>query len=503
MTKFESQIILDILDKYQTISSLGSLVSLADWDLNTYLPPKGAEDRGFILSKVNILLKKLILDGDLVSLIEKAEKSEQLNDYERAVIRILNREINMIKKIPDDFLEEWNRTVNQAQMVWREAKENDDFNTFLPYLEKIINLTRKRADLLGYDNHPYDALIDIFEEGWNTADFDSFFFRIKNSLLEFLEKIKSSKFFVEKHPLENEKYRQADMEKLNYFVLELLGFDPSRSRLDIAPHPFENAISYNDVRITTWYHQQDFRKSLTATIHEFGHALYELQVDPDLKFTPLQGGVSYAFHESQSRFWENIVGRNKVFLERVYDEARKIFPFMKKYSFESFFGYLNMIRPELIRVESDEITYHFHIILRFELEKALIEGKLKASQLPDIWRAKMKEYLGIEPQADSDGVLQDIHWSMGAIGYFPTYSLGSFLSGLWWSKIERDIGNFDDILKSNDGLKFIRDWLKDNIHQYGKTYLSKDLILKVYGQNFSSYPFLDYLKLKYFDTIGN
>lgn len=496
MKKFKNKLILKILEKFQFIASLESLVALADWDLNTYMPSQAVEDRGLILGKVNVLMKSLILNKNFKKLIEKCQ-NEDLNDYERAVIRVLKREINIIEKLPDYFIEEWNKITNQAQIVWRESKKSNNFQEFEPYLNKIVDLVKKKSELLGYQGHPYDVLIDLFEEGWTTEDFENFFNSIKEPLKTLLYKIQSSKNYCDKHSLENEIYDSEKMKELNFYILNLLKFNPNRSRLDVAPHPFENAISLNDVRITTWYHDKDFRRSLTATVHEFGHSLYELQVDPDLRFSPLQGGLSYAFHESQSRFWENMIFRNRIFLEKIYPKAKQLLPFMEKYKFDDFVIYFNLIRPELIRVEADEITYHFHIILRFELEKELLEGKIKVKELPEIWSAKIKEYLGLKPPTDREGVLQDIHWSMGALGYFPTYSLGTFLSGLWLKKIEKDLTDIENLLFREDGIEQIQIWFKNNIHQYGKVYSSKDLIMKVYGQSFSIQPFIDYLIKKY------
>ncbi len=499
MAKFNNKVVKEILEKYKTISALSSLSALAGWDLNTYMPPKAGEDRGFILGKVEVLTKKLLLDKEFLSLLKKAEKIKNLNDYERGVIRVLQRRINILKKLPDQFIEEFNQVTNTAQVVWRKAKENNDFKSFQPYLEKIVNLVKKQADYLGYKTHPYDALIDLYEEGWTTQDFETFFNSIKGELKSIFEKIKSSKDYLVRHPLENEKYRKEDMEKVNYEVLKILNFDPSRSRLDIAPHPFEESISLNDVRITTWYHPKDFARSLTAVIHEFGHSLYELNIDPELQFTPLQHGVSYAFHESQSRFWENMIGRTPTFLRKIFPILKKYLPFIKKYKFEDVVCYFNLVRPSLIRVEADEVTYHFHIMLRFQIEKGLLENSLKVKELPEYWNETMKNYLGIEPKNYHEGVLQDIHWSTGAIGYFPTYSLGTFLSGLWLKKIEGELGRLESVLYQRDGILKIQNWLRKNIHQYGSSYSPKELILKVYKKEFSPEPFLNYLRNKYFE----
>lgn len=494
--KFRNKIIKKILEKYYFVDSISRLSALAGWDLNTYMPEKAGEDRGFILGKAEVLTKRLLLDKDFVKLINKTEKEKNLNDYEKGLIRVLKRRIKILSKLPDEFIEEFNNVTNKAQIVWRKAKKEDNFKEFQPYLEKILNLVKKEAEYLGYKEHPYDALIDLYEEGWTVKDFEKFFEDIKPRLKELLNKIKKSKNYISKHPLENEKYDKNQMEKLNFEVLKILNFDPKRSRVDIAPHPFEESISLNDVRITTWYHKKDFRRSLTAVIHEFGHSLYELQIDPELKFTPLQHGASYGIHESQSRFWEIVIGKNINFLKKLYPVAKKYLEFLKKYKEKDFIYYFNLIRPEFIRVESDEVTYHFHIILRFEIEKGLLEENLKVKELPEIWREKMKSYLEIYPKNDREGVLQDIHWSCGYFGYFPTYSLGTFLTGLWLEKIEERLGKIDDLVKEKDGITKIQNWLKENLHKYGSTYTSKELIGKVYKKEFSPEPFLRFLERK-------
>jgi carboxypeptidase Taq len=495
--KFRNKLIREILERYKTIDAIQRLSALAAWDLNTYMPQKAAEDRGTILGKADVLIKKLILNKEFVKLINKAEKEKNLNDYEKAVIRILKKRIKILSKLPDKFIEEFNETTNKAQIVWKNAKENDNFKEFLPYLKKIFDLVKKQAEYLGYKEHPYDALIDLYEENWTTRDFENFFNNIKEELKKIFEEIKSSKNYIDKHPLEKEKYQKEDMEKVNFEVLKILNFDQERSRLDIAPHPFEESISLNDVRITTWYHKKDFRRSLSATIHEFGHSLYELNIDPELKFTPLQRGTSYGLHESQSRFWENIIGRNIVFLRKIWPICKKHLLFLKKYKFKDFYIYFNLIRPEFIRVESDEITYHFHIILRFELEKMVLENKLKIEEAPEYWNEFMKTYLKIKPRTYKEGILQDIHWSMGAIGYFPTYSLGTFLTGMWLESIEQNLGNLEKILEKKEGINLIQNWLKDNIHKYGKTYTSKDLIYRICKKEFTTWSFLNYIRRKY------
>lgn len=507
MPKFQNPKIKELLEKYQTVWALGHFSILGNWDSRTYMPVSGAEERGLALAKLDSLRQRLLLEPDFLKLLESVSgstNSEQttagFNDYEKGVARVLQRTVSVLQKLPPAFVEELAITANRAQMVWEKAKQEDDFILFQPELDKLVTLMKRQAEYLAVDKnyeHLYDALLDQYEEGWTTKDFTQFFESIKQPLQELFQRIKNSPIYTVSHPLETELYDRTAMEKLNHSILSLLGADFDKLRLDVAAHPFSDGPSLNDARITTRYRDRDFAESLYATIHEFGHALYDLQVDQELKYTPLLGGVSYGFHESQSRFWENIIGRSPVFIEKIYPVLTEHLDFLKRYEVEDVVRYSNLVKASLIRVEADEVTYHFHIMLRFELEKQLIEGSLKVVDLPEIWKAKMKEYVGIEPENHTTGVLQDIHWSSGAFGYFPTYSLGTFLSGLWKAQIEKDVGAIDSLLKQEDGIEKIQQWLKNQIHQYGATYTSKELIKKITGRDFSPLPFLDYLQEKY------
>jgi carboxypeptidase Taq len=509
MTKFEHPKIKEILEYYQIVWALGHFSILGNWDSRTYMPIAGAEERGVALAKIDSLKQKILLDPEFLKLLDEAEKElvnkEIANDYERGVIRLLKRTIEILQKLPSSFVEELAIAANKAQMVWEKAKAEDDFKLFQTELEKIVELMKQQATYLSVDKnyrHPYDALLDQYEEGWITEDFQQFFDSIRRPLQELFQSIKSSSNYITTHPLEEETYDRNVMEKLNRDILLLLGADFDKLRLDVSSHPFSEALSLNDARITTRYRDRNFGESLFATIHEFGHALYDLQVDQDLKYTPLLGGISYGFHESQSRFWENIIGRSSVFLEKILPILKEYLVFLRKYEFEDFARYANLVRPSLIRVEADEVTYHFHIMLRFELEKQLIEGSLKVSELPQIWSAKMKEYIGVEPKSYATGVLQDIHWSAGLFGYFPTYSLGTFLSGMWRAQIQKEVGDIPELLKQENGITTIQQWLKDKIHKFGATYTSKEMIQKITGKDFSPAPFLDYLQEKYSKLYG-
>ena len=354
-------------------------------------------------------------------------------------------------------------------------------------------MNRQMAEYLSYTKSPYDALLDQYEEGLTSKDVESFFTEIKDPLKNILSQITHSKKYSKVLPLENAKYDKEKLSEVNDKIIKLFwsGFGKN-FRMDISAHPFTTSFANTDTRITTWYHDRDFARSVLATVHEFGHALYDLQCDPALQMTPIQGGSSLVIHESQSRFWENFVGRSRNFIEYFLNDFQKAVG--RKLSVEDVYAYFNKVSPSMLRVEADEVTYHFHIMLRFEIEKGIIEGGLKIKDLPEIWNSKMKEYLGITPKTDSDGVLQDIHWSGGSVGYFPTYSLGTFLGAQWEKEIVDyglAIGEYGKMEK----------WLKDHIHKYGSTYTLQDLLTKN-KMKFDPSVNLNYLRKKYAKIYG-
>lgn len=500
---FTDTTIKKIIERYKTIWALSHLSALGSWDLEVFMPMKGAFFRGEALGRVSSLIKRLFLDKEFVGLLGQAEsKLSKLNDYEKGVVRVVKRELKIYQALPSDFLEEWERTTNQAKVVWREAKKQDNFRLFQPYLQKLVELAIKKAEYLGYSKHPYDALLDLYEEGWRSEEVEEFFEEIYQPLKTILNRVISGKNYQPTHPLEKAPYKQKKAEELNCSILDKLGMDWQRFRMDVSAHPFTESISADDVRITTWYHQKDFARTITATVHEAGHALYELQIDSRLATTPLGGGVSLGIHESQSRFWENFVARNRVFLGLFLPKFAQLSPeiekFIKKEGVGGIYRYFNLVRPGLIRVEADELTYHFHIKLRFELEKGLIERKIKVEQLPELWREKMGEYLGVKPKTDKEGVLQDIHWSMGAFGYFPTYSLGTFISGMIKERLEKELGEMEELI-AQDGLIKIKRWLGERVHRFGSLYSPKKLLGVVVGKPFTPKPLLNYLRKKFLE----
>jgi len=491
MTPFKNKKILSILDSWRDVWAIGHLSAVSHWDLETYMPEKGAATRGEALARSLSIRQRMFLAPDFVSLIHEAEREKDLTDPERGMVRLLLRDLKFFEKIPADFLKELEKTTNEGTVVWRRAKDTNNFKLFEPYLTKIFDMNKKVAGYLGYKDSPYDALLDQYEEGLTASTVSKFFDGIREPLEVLLAKIKSSKKYITHHSLEDAKYNQKEMEALNQKVLKFFWNDFERFRLDTSAHPFTTSFGKNDVRITTRYKDSDFTASLLGVVHEFGHALYDLQSADELEMTPVRGGSSLVIHESQSRFWENFVGTGEPFIQHFKKDFGDII--RQDVQGESLYRYFNKVTPGPLRVEADEVTYHFHIMLRFEIEKAVVESRIKNYELRDFWNAKMKEYLGIVPKNDSEGILQDIHWSGGSVGYFPTYSMGTFLSAQWADRMNDELGimNYAGIKK----------WLEEHVHKYGSTYTLQELLAKN-GMKYDPTVNLKHLEEKYSKIYG-
>ncbi|MCE4606840.1 MAG: carboxypeptidase M32 [Desulfurococcales archaeon] len=490
------KIIREIIREYRTIWSLGVSGSLMGWDQETYMPPKAVKERSIAGSSIAVLSHQLLLKPDFVQLVERASRKRNLNDVEKGIVRVLKRSIDQAKKIPPEHIAEVSKTTTLALEFWKKAKAQDNYDIFKPYLGKIVELMRKTSEYLGYEIHPLDALLDLYEEGLTTKDVDGMFAKLEPGLKKVYDKIMSEHPVPDKHPLEDVHYKAESMKRLNEKALTILGYPWDRARLDISAHPFTIGIGINDVRITTRYEGFDFKRSLLSTIHEFGHALYELGVDQKFMATPVAGGVSLGVHESQSRFWENQIGRSKEFVESFYPYMKRYLVFLRDHSPEDVYLYFNTVRPSLIRTEADEVTYNFHIMLRYKLEKMMIEGSLSVDELPHVWNEEIERLLGVAPKNYSEGVLQDIHWSMGSIGYFPTYSIGTLLSAQIMRKIREEIPDVDEDIRK---LKFrrIRKWLREKIHRHGSVYPPKELVRRALGMDLEPEIYVSYLEQKY------
>ncbi len=496
---FNHPLIREILELSRPIWALNYAMGLLSWDRETYMPPRGVEARSIAASQLAVLQRRLILHEKLVELVEKAQaRLEELNDYERGLVRVLAREIRIAKALPEEFVARFAKTATVATRVWAEAKKQNDYEKFKPYLKELIELNRERAERLGYDEHPYDALVDLYEEGWRTRDIDAMFSKLIPELKRIFEKVVSGGFYPQSHELEKKEYDVESARQLMKRILDLLGWDWSRGRLDESAHPFTMGLDVHDVRITTRYEGFDIRRPIYAVIHEFGHALYDLQIDEAIARTPIGSGASLGVHEGQSRFWENIVGRSPWFVKKLKPLLDEHLSFIKQYDWLELYKYFNMVRPEPIRVESDELTYNFHIYLRFDLEKKMVAGEIGVDDLPELWNQMMEELLGIRPKNYSEGVLQDIHWSMGSMGYFPTYTLGNVIAAQMRTAMEHEIGSLADAIES-DRLDKIREWQRGKVHRWGRTYPPRELVKKATGEEPNPEHLIRYLEWKYLE----
>ena len=485
--------VAEIIEKYKPIWALDSVSALLEWDMETYMPTGSSEQRGFALAQTQLIKQQHMMQ--LVDPVAKAGKLSDLNDFEKGFLRVMKHDLDYYTKMPPKLLEDIARTGTEGTVVWREARKKSDFNLFKPYLEKMMDLKKQEVEKLGYVGHPYNALLDRYEEGLTTSDVDRVFTPLAPGLKGILSKVLTAGKFPSTHPLESVKYEEAAMTRVNQAVLKLLSMPEKTFRMDISTHPFTTGIDIDDVRITTRYEGEDFKASLYSTVHESGHAIYELQTDKALEYSPLARGVSLGVHESQSRFWENFIGRSREFVNLVYPTLKANLPFLASYSEEEIYRYVNSVKPSLIRVEADELTYNFHIILRYELEKKLIGGELDVSETPSVWKDMMEEYVGVRPENDAQGVLQDVHWSGGLIGYFATYSLGNVIGGMLYNRIQKDIDLKSSISKGE--ILRVKEWLKENLHKYGATYSPKELQNRIFGEQYNPKWLLNYLEKKF------
>jgi len=489
----QNPVVREILKKYRVVWALNHSMAVLGWDMETHMPEGGAGSRGAASGQLAMMVQKATVD--LGGLVSKAEKLRDLDDEEKGIVRVLRRDLDFFTKIPPELVEERERVSAEATVVWRKARKDSDFKLFAPHLEKIMELTRKIADCLGYAKHPYDALLNLYEEGFSVRDADMVFSRLVPGSKRILEKVMSAGIYPPKHPLESVKYDTEAMVRVNEGLLRMLEMPKDRFRMDVSTHPFTIGIAPDDVRITTRYEGVNFKSTLFSTIHESGHALYDLQLGEKLRFTPVANGASLGLHESQSRFWENVVGRSKEFTKLVHPLLKKNLTFVSRYAPEQLYLYFNTVRRSTIRVDADELTYNLHIALRYELEKKMLTGRVSVSELPEVWNDTFEDYLGMRPKNDAEGVLQDIHWSGLSLGYFPTYSLGNVVLGMIWHKmgdgelVRRSVGKGD--------LMQLRKWLQVNIHRWGAVYSPRNLQTRLFGEAYNPDRLMKYYETKY------
>lgn len=488
------------LDK--EIMALTQTMAILGWDQETYMPTLAVEGRADQLALLGKIHHEKVTNPRIGELLEKTGSTDSnplgeksIPQRDRALLRALHRQYSRATKLPTRLVTELAKAASLAQAVWVQARQDNDFKTFSPYLTKLIDLRKEQAGLFGYEDHPYDALLDEFEPWVKSAAikpvFDNLRDYLSNLVKEISEKPEINNNFLKKtFPIEKQR-------QLSVQLLTDMNYDFNRGRLDETAHPFTTTLGRDDVRITTRYQRQWLKSGLFGTIHEAGHGLYELGFDSDLKGSILGEGASLGIHESQSRFWENCIGHSLPFWKHYYPALKEYFPHaFEGVSLDEFYKGLNKVTPSLIRVEADEVTYSLHIILRFELELGLIEGSISTDDLPELWRTKSEEYLGIRPKTDADGVLQDIHWSMGAFGYFPTYALGNLYSAQFLNALKKELPEYEKKVEQGD-LTEVLTWLRQNIHNHGSIHSADELCRKVTGESLKAHYFTDYLDKKY------
>lgn len=480
------------------LTDLGHISAVLGWDQNVYLPPGGAEERGMQSAALGrIMHEKLTSDevGQLIADLEDEVGDLNAETDEARAVKVSKRAYEKQTKIPLPMLMEFIQTITMAHEAWVKAKTTSDFSVFKPYLKKIVDLRKHYAELFKPYDHIYDPLLDDYEPGMKTAEVKEIFNKLRPQQVELLQAI------AEKEPPDNsflkQHYKEEYQEIIGRYVITRFGYDWDRGRLDIAPHPFTTEFGSGDVRITTRYLKDDAGSALFSTMHEAGHAMYGQGVAEKYKRHPLGGAASLAIHESQSRLWENIIGRSKEFWSFFYPSLQMLFPqYLGNVSEADFYRGINKVEPSFIRVEADEATYNMHIMLRLEIEIGLMEGTMEVDDLPEIWTAKMEDYLGITPPNDAQGVLQDIHWSGGSVGYFPTYALGNLASVQLWDKMLEQNPNIPDEIAKGQ-FDTILGWMREHVHQYGSKFEPQEIMLKATGSKITPEPYIKYLNTKY------
>jgi len=479
----------------RTVATYGAVQSLLEWDQETYMPHDAIELRSSQISHLASTVHKMKTSPRFSRLLNNLIGDQSLSPAQAASVQMWQRDHLKAAKLPNSFIKTFSNTCSRAIHAWSSAKKESNFSKFLPHLEKIVSLCRKKADILGFSEHPYDALLDLYEPDMTVAKITPLFGRLKLALTTLVKEISAKPApkadFLHGHfppP------KQLHFAKL---LLEALGFDSGSSRLDISSHPFCVGLHPKDTRMTTRIHPENPMSNIFSVLHEGGHGLYNSNLPEGAYGSPLGEQISLGIDESQSRWWENWIGRSLPFWNHFYRLLQETFPEkLSRIPLEDFYSAINTVHPSLIRVEADEVTYSLHVILRFEIEKGLIEGSLKVKEVPEAWNEKMRDYLGISPPHDDVGCLQDIHWSMGSLGYFPTYVLGNFYAAQFFQTFEKKYPHWkDDVAKGH--LSFIRDWLCQEIHRFGRQYLPDQIIQKVTGRPLSEEPFVAYLRHKY------
>ena len=476
--------------------SLDELTSLLAWDQRTIMPPAGGRHRADHMALLQRLSHELFTDpevGRLLDDLSPLQASLDPDSDDAALLRVARRDYEKAVRVPAELRAEMTRAASEAAPVWVKAKATSDFELFLPLLERNIELRRRYIACFEPQDEPYDILLDDFEPEMKAAEVTRIFDEVKTELVPLIaeqaDREIDDAFLTGHFPLDKQV-------ALDWEVVDMFGHRPGAWRIDSTEHPFASGAGIDDIRITTHYHE-DSLKSLFSTMHEYGHGLYQHQLPDRIAHLPVGTAASLGMHESQSRLWENLVGRSLPFWSFFYPRLREVFPEqLRGVELERFYAAINRVQPSLIRIEADEVTYGMHVILRFELEQEIVNGRVELRDLPTRWAEKMHDYLGIEVPDDANGVLQDMHWSIGLIGYFSTYLLGTVMSVQIWEKAVRDIGDLEQQIERGE-FAALREWLGEHVHAHARKFAPQETLRRATGATIDAKPYLSYLQKKY------
>ncbi len=494
-----------LLKRLRDVHNIGRAAAILNWDMETQMPPQGAEARGSQLETLSRIHHQMFTAEETATLLEDAKTEVDTDAYdsvETSMIRVVEKDFEDATKLPTEFVAEFSALTARAHHTWKKAREASDFSIFQPDLERVVEMSRQRAEFMGFEgDNPYDALLYEYESSLKSADVQAIFDGYRSELVDLVAAIADANDRVDASVTQRD-FPVEQQWAFSRFISAAVGYDYERGRIDEAVHPFSTSFSKNDSRITTRFNPQWLNPGVFGTLHESGHSMYEQGVADILEGTMLGRGTSLSVHESQSRTWENMVGRSRGFWEWAYPKLVEHFPeTLADVNVEAFYKAVNAVSPSFIRVDADECTYSLHIMLRFEIEQKMINGDVAIKNVPDLWNTMFEDAFGIVPPNDAQGCLQDIHWSMGGIGYFSTYALGSILAVQYYNEgvnqvpsIPQDVadGNFDTL----------RTWLNANIHAHGRKYDTRELTKRVTGSDINSGPYMTYLKEKFGAIYG-
>ncbi|MCL1834963.1 MAG: carboxypeptidase M32 [Oscillospiraceae bacterium] len=492
MTKTQALELL--LQKVEAIKHINSALSIVNWDaLTSGVPQKSLPAAGAMVGWLSGEAFRRFVSGDTQEALETLSAfASELSLEESAMLRELNRQYTKLKSVPPEEHQEFSALTAQSQVIWETARAQNDFGMMLPYYEKIFDYQRRLCDWYGYEKHPYDALLDDYEKGANVEVLDAFFSALREGLVPLVKEIGASGV----KPAEISGEFDIDKQKsLLPWLTDFVGYDRARGKTGEVEHPFCTTVNRNDVRITTKYHADKLLSALFSTVHESGHAIYEQNMPEALDRYGLADGASMGMHESQSRLYENIICRSKAFAARLLPKLRETFAYFDSWDEDSLYRAINITCPSLIRIEADELTYSMHIMIRYELEKAIITGDIKVSDLPGLWNDKYTELLGVRPENDAEGVLQDVHWSGGMVGYFPSYAVGTAYGAQFVNAMKKSV-DVDRCVEAGD-LSPVVGWLTDNVYRHGAVLLPSGILKEATGELFNPAYYVDYLSDKF------